>query len=267
MPACMLLLVDICNLRENCRFWIFLVCQTGRSFNIRYKEHTKAIRSDTYWTQHILEHRHAYRTVEDTLGILKPAKKVPYMNTLGRYYMYKISELRIQINNTYEELTDPIFKTLYKYKHSPHSVNRFPPPIHILTPKPPVHPWHTSTDSCFVVHTVAVQFSISRWECIRSPSSPCKTTNSSSVNVGSFYVHYRKWNYPNKNNNLTVSTSLCCVWMVCLPGPRGHWSQWEPWNKGYLWNGQCCTFKEHSKSTTSPWTTVLSNNDILASLL
>jgi hypothetical protein len=84
----------------------------------------------------MLEHRCAYRTIEDTLGILKPAKK----GTIGRYYMYLISELGIQINDTYEEMTDPIFKTLYKYKHTPHSVNRFSPPIHILTPKPPVHP-------------------------------------------------------------------------------------------------------------------------------
>jgi hypothetical protein len=113
------------------------VGQTGISFNVRYKEHIKTIRSNTYkseYAQHMLEHGHTYGTIEDTVGILKTAENVPYINTLERYCVYKNSQLGIQINDTYTEMTNSIFKTLYKYKHTSHSVNRFLDLL-ILTPQ------------------------------------------------------------------------------------------------------------------------------------
>jgi hypothetical protein len=54
--------------------------QTGRNFRTPYKEHIRAIHSNkttSRYAQHILDTRHTYGTIEDTLDILHFEKKRP----------------------------------------------------------------------------------------------------------------------------------------------------------------------------------------------
>jgi hypothetical protein len=100
--------------------------QTGRTFNIRYKEHIHDIRSNngnTGYANHILNTGHAYGTMTDTMEIITTGKKGKHLNTLERYYIYKANKEDIQMNDTHRETYNPIFQVIHKLsteqQHSP----------------------------------------------------------------------------------------------------------------------------------------------------
>jgi hypothetical protein len=89
--------------------------QTGRNFKTRYKEHIHAIRTNkttSRYAQHILETGHTYGTIEDTLNILHREKNGPLMNTLEQFHIYKLSRNNLQLNDTYTDTHNPIFKLI-----------------------------------------------------------------------------------------------------------------------------------------------------------
>jgi hypothetical protein len=52
--------------------------QTGRNFNTRFKEHMYNIKSNdssTGYSKHILDARHSYNTIENTMEIIKIGQK------------------------------------------------------------------------------------------------------------------------------------------------------------------------------------------------
>jgi hypothetical protein len=63
------------------------ICQTRRTFNIRYKEHIQAIRNNNNnsgYSNHILNTEHTYGTINDTMDIIRKGKKgkqTPWKNT------------------------------------------------------------------------------------------------------------------------------------------------------------------------------------------
>jgi hypothetical protein len=107
-------------------FWIILlVCvltfllaslQAGRTFRIRYKEHTKAIRNNNGnlgYSNHILNTGHAYGSITNTMKVIETEKKGKHVNTLEKYHIvYKISKARLHMNDTYIDIYDPIFKVI-----------------------------------------------------------------------------------------------------------------------------------------------------------
>jgi hypothetical protein len=94
--------------------------QTGRTFNIRYKEHIHTIRNNSNYrySNHIINTGHTCRTIIDTMDIMKTRKKGRHLNTLEKYYMYRISRDSIHINDTYINMYSPIFQTLHKLYNS-----------------------------------------------------------------------------------------------------------------------------------------------------
>jgi hypothetical protein len=89
--------------------------QTGRTFHDRYKEHVRAIRNNNNnsgYSNHILNTGHAYGTINDTMNIIKTAKKGRHLNTLERYHIYKLSREELHMNDTYIDTYNPIFEIL-----------------------------------------------------------------------------------------------------------------------------------------------------------
>jgi hypothetical protein len=58
--------------------------QTGRAFHTRYKEHIQAVRnnnSNSGYLNHILNTGHKYRTITDTMDIIRTQRKGRPLNT------------------------------------------------------------------------------------------------------------------------------------------------------------------------------------------
>jgi hypothetical protein len=64
--------------------------QTGRIFRTKYEEHIEAIRnnnSNSGYSDHILNTGHAYRSISDTMKVVKIEKKGKHLNTLEKYHI------------------------------------------------------------------------------------------------------------------------------------------------------------------------------------
>jgi hypothetical protein len=65
--------------------------QTGRSFNIRYKEHISPIKhkkdTSTY-AQHILNTGHTYGNMQDVMEVIQIARKGRYMNSMEKFHIF-----------------------------------------------------------------------------------------------------------------------------------------------------------------------------------
>jgi hypothetical protein len=80
--------------------------QTGRTFNIRYKEHIQAIRNNNNnsgYSNHILNTGHTCGTINDTMGIIRKGKKGKHLNALEKFYIHKISKSNLHMNDTYND--------------------------------------------------------------------------------------------------------------------------------------------------------------------
>jgi hypothetical protein len=66
------------------------VGQTGRTFNVRHKAHTHAIRSNrgnSGYLNHILNKGHTYGTMTDTMEVIRTGRKGRRLNTLEKYHI------------------------------------------------------------------------------------------------------------------------------------------------------------------------------------
>jgi hypothetical protein len=62
----------------------------------------------------MLNTRHTYATVTDTMDIIKTGKKGRYLNALGKYYIYGISKDNVHMNATYINTYNPICQKIHK---------------------------------------------------------------------------------------------------------------------------------------------------------
>jgi hypothetical protein len=116
------------------------VGQTGRKFNTRYKEHIHDIRtnnSNTGFANHILNTVHTYRTITDTMEIMKTERKGSYLNTFERYYIYENSKDNLHMNDTNIDIHNPIFKALHRIYTKQFYIPPLLPPTIPPTPKLP----------------------------------------------------------------------------------------------------------------------------------
>jgi hypothetical protein len=91
------------------------VGQMGRTFKTRYKEHRQAIRNNngnSEYSKHILNMGHTYGSVTDMMKVLKSQKKGRHLNTLERYYIYKMRKNGIQMNDACIETHNLIFEIM-----------------------------------------------------------------------------------------------------------------------------------------------------------
>jgi hypothetical protein len=80
--------------------------QTGRTFNIRYKEHIHAVRtnnSNSGYSNHILNTGHTYGTITGTVDVIRTGRKGRRLNALEKYHMYKINRNKLHMNDTHIE--------------------------------------------------------------------------------------------------------------------------------------------------------------------
>jgi hypothetical protein len=68
----------------------YYIGQTGRSFNIRYKENIRDIKNNNDnigYTHHIINNKHKYGNIQDTMKILHITQKGRFMNTIENYHI------------------------------------------------------------------------------------------------------------------------------------------------------------------------------------
>jgi hypothetical protein len=95
--------------------------KTCRNFKARYKEHIKDIknnRNNIGHAEHILNTRHSYGPIQDTMEIIKTIIKGPIMDTKEKYHIHKANQNGIQLNDTHMNSKNPIFDTLYRYQQA-----------------------------------------------------------------------------------------------------------------------------------------------------
>jgi hypothetical protein len=102
------------------------VGQTGRTFNIRYKEHIHDIRSNNSnsgYSNHVLNTGHTYGTIRDTVDVITKGRKEKHLNILERYHIYRISKDNLHMNDKNINTHNPIFETLHelytRWDHTP----------------------------------------------------------------------------------------------------------------------------------------------------
>jgi hypothetical protein len=91
--------------------------QTGRTFHARYKEHMQAIRNNkgnSGYSNYIPNKGHTYRTITETMDIIKTEKEGKHLNILEKYRVYKINKNRLHMNDIYLGIYNLTFETLYE---------------------------------------------------------------------------------------------------------------------------------------------------------
>jgi hypothetical protein len=91
------------------------VGQTGRMFNVRYREHIHAMRtnnSNSGYSNHISATRHAYGTIKDTMDVIKTGRKGRHLSRSEKFHIYKISRNSLHMNDTHIEAHNPIFQAV-----------------------------------------------------------------------------------------------------------------------------------------------------------
>jgi hypothetical protein len=94
------------------------VGQSGRPITTRHKEHIRYIRSNnttSAYAAHILNNRHKYGTVENTLKLIHPCRKGQKMNNWENLYNQMYRQLDRLI--TEQQVNDP--NPLYEFAHPP----------------------------------------------------------------------------------------------------------------------------------------------------
>jgi hypothetical protein len=59
-----------------------------------------------------LDTGHTYRSVINTMKVLKMQRKGKHLNTLERYYIYEMRKDGLQMNDTYIDTHNPIFEII-----------------------------------------------------------------------------------------------------------------------------------------------------------
>jgi hypothetical protein len=93
--------------------------KTGRSFNVRFKEHIRAIkynRETSGYAKHILRSGHSYGNMEDTMDVIKVERKGKHLDTLERFHIFQAFKQNTHLNDSNIDVHNPIFNTIYKHQ-------------------------------------------------------------------------------------------------------------------------------------------------------
>jgi hypothetical protein len=64
------------------------------------------------YSKHILNSGHTYGSVTDMMKVLKTQRKGKHLNTLERYYIYKMRKNGIQVKDACIDTHNPIFEII-----------------------------------------------------------------------------------------------------------------------------------------------------------
>jgi hypothetical protein len=91
--------------------------QTGRSFQIRYKEHFRDFKynhSKSKFACHVINEDHSFGKMEDIMEPKYITNKGNMLDTMEKFYIYQETYYDNQINDKLTTLTNPIFDTLIR---------------------------------------------------------------------------------------------------------------------------------------------------------
>ena len=91
--------------------------QTGRSFNIRFREHLRDFKNGygkSRFAQHLLENRHALGPMNDIMDTLYFTKKGRLMDAVESFYIFRETKLNSQINDKLTVKHNIIFETVVR---------------------------------------------------------------------------------------------------------------------------------------------------------
>jgi hypothetical protein len=89
--------------------------QTGRDFHTRYDEHKSAFKYNTQqskFAKHILDHKHTFGNIENTMEILQFQKKGTHLNTMEKFHIHKETLNNSHLNEEYTDTSNQIFNTI-----------------------------------------------------------------------------------------------------------------------------------------------------------
>jgi hypothetical protein len=91
--------------------------QSGRTFNVGYRDHIHAIRTNNNnsgYSNHILGAEHSYGTIKDNMDVIRTGRKGRFLNVLEKYHIYEISRNNLYMNDKHIEAHNPIFQTIHE---------------------------------------------------------------------------------------------------------------------------------------------------------
>ena len=91
--------------------------QTGRSFQIRFREHKHDYKYMCYksrFAQHLSEEGHSFDTIENIMEIIQYARKGRMMDALEKFHIYDITRKGVQINDRLTIQRNPIFDAVLR---------------------------------------------------------------------------------------------------------------------------------------------------------
>jgi len=103
------------------------VGQSGRSININHKEYVRYIGTNNLqsgYALHILQNRHEYGSIIDTLQLLKTCSKGTHMNCWEALYMQEFHQHGILIAEQQVSDSNPLYELINATKHRTHIRNR-----------------------------------------------------------------------------------------------------------------------------------------------
>jgi hypothetical protein len=99
------------------------VGQSGRPFHIRFREHYrdyKYANNKSKFAQHVIEEGHAFGPIDNIMDIIHVANNGRLLDTLEKFYIYRETQLRTQINDKLTVQANSIFEALVQ--NNPHRV-------------------------------------------------------------------------------------------------------------------------------------------------
>jgi hypothetical protein len=87
-------------------------------------------RLDTEYSRHIFDTGHTHGSIENTITILRKAKKGKFLNTLEKYHIFFASKHEIHMDEFGVDHNNPIYETVYQ------QLKRVPPQIAAHRPHP-----------------------------------------------------------------------------------------------------------------------------------
>jgi hypothetical protein len=98
------------------REWANLCC-TKHFCATRLNVNGPLNKPNSKFAQHMLDTQDTYDTIEKTMDIFHFGRNSPHLNALERFYIHNLSAQKLQMNDTYTDIHNPIFNLILKQKN------------------------------------------------------------------------------------------------------------------------------------------------------
>jgi len=94
--------------------------QRGRTFKVRFQEHLRDLKyknCKSMFAQHLIDNGHSIGQMEDVMDALHITRKWQMLDTLEKYYIFRETKLKIQINGKLTVRQNSVFDTIVRHDH------------------------------------------------------------------------------------------------------------------------------------------------------